>query len=142
MTATVDRAYQRGLHPVQAALLAGIIPLFLGATLSDIAYSSSYQVQWTNFASWLNAGGLAFGGLALLFAVIDLFRADRGGHPPRFYTLLLVATWILGFINALIHAKDAWASMPSGLILSGIVTVLACTATWVGFSGLRTGGAR
>ena len=141
MTVTVDRAYQRGLHPVQAALLAGIIPLFLGATLSDIAYSSSYQVQWTNFASWLNAGGLVFGGLALLFAVINLFRADRGGHP-RVYTLLLLATWILGFINALIHAKDAWASMPLGLILSGIVTVLACTATWVGFSGLRTGGAR
>ena len=141
VTVTVDRAYQRGLHPVEAALLAGIIPLFLGATLSDIAYSSSYQVQWTNFASWLNAGGLVFGGLALLFAVIDLFRADRRGHR-RAYALLLLATWILGFINALIHAKDAWASMPSGLILSGIVTVLACTATWVGFSGLRTGGAR
>ena len=141
MTVTLDRGHQRGLHPVQAALLAGIIPLFLGATLSDIAYSSSYQVQWTNFASWLNAGGLVFGGLALLFAVIDLFRADRRGHR-RVYTLLLLATWILGFINALIHAKDAWASMPSGLILSGIVTVLACTATWVGFSGLRTGGTR
>ena len=141
MAVTVDRAYQRGLHPVQAALLAGIIPLFLGATLSDIAYSSSYQVQWTNFASWLNAGGLVFGGLALLFAVINLFRADHGAHR-RVYALLLLATWILGFINALIYAKDAWASMPSGLILSGIVTVLACTATWVGFSGLRTGGAR
>ena len=138
---TVDRAYQRGLHPVQAALLAGIIPLFLGATLSDIAYSSSYQVQWTNFASWLNAGGLVFGALALLFAVIDLFRARRGGYA-RVCTLLLLVTWILGFINALIHARDAWASMPSGLILSGIVTVLACAATWVGFSGLRVGGAR
>ena len=115
--------------------------LYLGATLSDIAYSSSHQVQWTNFASWLIASGLVFGGFALLLAVIDLFRADRGGHP-RVYALLLLATWILGFINALTHAKDAFASMPSGLILSGIVTVLACTATWVGFAGLRAGGAR
>lgn len=141
VTVTVDRTYQRVLHPVHAALLAGTIPLFLGATLSDIAYSSSYQVQWTNFASWLIAGGLVFGGLALLCAVIDLFRADRGGRP-LVYVLLLLATWTLGFINALIHAKDAWASMPTGLILSGIVTVLACAATWVGFSGLRAGGSK
>ena len=141
MTASADRTFQWVLHPVHAVLLAGTIPLFLGATLSDIAYSSSYQVQWTNFASWLIAGGLVFGGLALLCAVIDLFRADRGGRR-LVYILLLLAAWILGFINALIHARDAWASMPTGLILSGIVTVLACAATWVGFSGLRAGGAR
>ena len=141
VSVTVDRTYQRVLHPIHAALVAGTIPLFLGAMLSDIAYSSSYQVQWTNFASWLIAGGLVFGGLALLCAVIDLFRADRGGRS-LVYIVLLLTTWILGFINALIHAKDAWGSMPIGLILSGIVTVLACVATWAGFSGVRAGGAK
>ena len=45
--------------------------------LSDIAYSTTYQVQWTNFASWLIVGGLAFGGVALLLAIIDLARAER-----------------------------------------------------------------
>ena len=141
VTVTVDRTYQRVVHPIHAALLAGTIPLFVGALLSDVAYSSSYQVQWTNFASWLIAGGLVFGGLALLCAVIDLFRADRGGRS-LVYILLLLATWILGFINALIHAKDAWGSMPTGLILSGIVAVLACAATWAGFSGVRAGGTK
>ncbi len=138
MTVTVDGTYQRVLHPVHATLLAGTIPLFLGATLSDIAYSSSYQIQWTNFASWLIAGGLVFGGLALLCAVIDLFHAHRGGRP-LVYMLLLLATWILGVVNVLIHAKDAWASIPTGLVLSLIVTVLAFAATWVGFFGLRAG---
>lgn len=142
MTATVDRTYQMTLHPVHAVLLAGTIPLFLGATLSDIAYSSSYQIQWTNFASWLIAGGLVFGGFALLCAIIDLFRAERRKGRPLVYLLLLLAAWILGFLNALIHAKDAWGSMPTGLILSVIVTVLVCAATWVGFSGLRVGGAK
>src|SRR3546814_2173755 len=43
--------HQRALRPMHAILLAGTVPLFLGAMLSDIAYASSYQVQWTNFAS-------------------------------------------------------------------------------------------
>ena len=141
MTATVDRNDSWALHPVHAVLLAGTIPLFLGAMLSDIAYASSFQVQWTNFASWLIAGGLVFGGLALLCALAGLFRADRG-RRRGLYVVLLLATWILGFVNALIHAKDAWGSMPAGLVVSVVVTVMACAATWLGFVGLRAGGAK
>lgn len=140
MESTVEVSHRRGLHPLHAVLLAGTIPLFLAAMLSDIAYSSSYQVQWSNFASWLIAGGLLFGGLALLWSVVDLFM-HRAGRP-LIYALLLLALWVIGFINALIHAKDAWAAMPAGLILSVIVVALACAATWIGFSSLRAGGAR
>lgn len=144
MSVTVERTHQRTLHwvhPLHAVMLAGTVPLFLGAMLSDIAYSATYQVQWTNFASWLIAGGLVFGAFAVVWAVIDLFHADRRGPRALLYALLVVATWVLGFVNLLIHAKDAWASMPGGLILSVIVLVLACAATWVGFSSLRVGGA-
>lgn len=142
MTATVDRTPQRGLHPIHAVLLAGTIPLFLGALLSDIAYSSSFEIQWNNFASWLIAGGLVLGGLVLLWAVVDLFRTDRSGKRTLVYLLVLLASWGLGFINALIHARDAWASMPTGLVLSVIVTVLFCVATGIGFARLDRGGAR
>lgn len=144
MSATVERMHQStlpGLHPAHAVLLAGTVPLFLGAMLSDIAYSASYEIQWNNFASWLIVGGLLFGGFALLWAIVDLFRADRRGGRLLVYLLLLLVTWILGFINALVHARDAWASMPSGLILSAIVVVLACAATWAGYSRLHAGGA-
>jgi uncharacterized membrane protein len=123
-------------------LLAGMLPLFLGALLSDIAYSQSYQVQWKNFASWLIPGGLVFGGFALLWALIELFRADRRGQRAITYVLVLLAAWVLGFINAFIHAKDAWASMPAALILSIIVAALAIAATWLGFATLRTGEVR
>ena len=140
MTTTVDRTYPRTLHPVHAILLAGTIPLFLGATLSDIAYAASYQIQWSNFASWLIAGALVFNGLALLCAIIGLFRADRREGRAVVYVLLLLATWVLGFINALVHARDAWAMMPTGLVLSVIVTLLACAATCAGFCGPRMGG--
>lgn len=142
MTTTADRMYLTTLHPVHAILLAGTIPLFLGATLSDIAYAMSYQIQWSNFASWLIAGALVFAGLALLCSIVGLFRADRRDARAVLYLLLLLATWVLGFLNALVHARDAWAVMPAGLVLSVIVTALACAATCIGFCGPRTGGAQ
>ena len=129
------------IHLLHAALLAGTVPLFLGAMLSDIAYAATYEIQWSNFASWLIAGGLVTGTLALLFAAIELLRANHAGLRPRAQVVLLLATWILGFINVLIHARDAWAVMPGGLVLSIIVAALACAATWSGFHTLRAGGA-
>ncbi|WP_408102173.1 DUF2231 domain-containing protein [Stutzerimonas sp. VN223-3] len=127
-------------NPLHGTLLAGTVPLFLGAMLSDIAYYRTYEIQWSNFSSWLIAGGLVFCGLAILFALVNLARATEKKGRPLVYLLLLLATWVLGFINALQHAKDAWAAMPSGLVLSVIVTVLACVATWIGLTNLRAGG--
>lgn len=138
-TATVERTYRSGLNPFHGLLLAGTFPLFLGAALSDYAYASSFHIQWSHFASWLIAGGLVFNGLALLCALIGLFRASRRGMAIVYFFLLLVA-WILGFINALIHARDAWGTMPTGFILSIVITVLALVATWIGFSRLGAGG--
>nr|WP_201754946.1 DUF2231 domain-containing protein [Pseudomonas soli] len=125
---------------MHATLLAGSVPLFLGALLSDIAYYQSYQIQWSNFAAWLIAGALLSSGLALLFALANLIRAPRKAGRPLLYVLLLLVTWVLGLVNAFEHAKDAWAVMPAGLVLSVVVTMLAILATWAGLTRLRTEG--
>lgn len=140
MTATARHHYRYTPHPLHAILLAGTVPLFLGALLSDIAYFRTYEIQWSNFSSWLIVGGLVFCGFALLFALVNLVRAAHKKGRPLVYFLLLLLAWVLGFINALEHAKDAWATMPSGLILSVIVTLLVCVAAWIGLSSLRDGG--
>lgn len=140
MTDTTTLTYRCTPGPLHATLLAGTVPLFLGALLSDIAYYQTYQIQWSNFAAWLIAGGLVFCGLAWLFALVNLLRADRKAGRPTLYFLLLLITWGLGLVNAFEHAKDAWAVMPSGLVLSAIVTLLACVTTWVGLTNLRSGG--
>lgn len=124
--------YVRTINPVQAVFLAGALPLYLGALLADWAYSATYEVQWTNFASWLIAGGLVFTGLALVWGIVDALRGRR-----RIAALLLAATFVVGFVNALVHAKDAWAAMPAGLILSAVVTVLALAAIVAGFAAPR-----
>lgn len=132
-------AYRYTPGPLHATLLAGTVPLFLGALLSDIAYGQTYQIQWANFASWLIAGGLVFAGFAFLFALVNLLRAERKAGQPTLYVLLLLATWVLGLVNAFQHAKDAYAMMPAGLVLSAIVLLLALASTW---TGLRSGGAQ
>lgn len=142
MTVTTTLTYRCTPGPLHATLLAGTVPLFLGALLSDIAYYQTYQIQWSNFAAWLIAGGLVFCGLAWLFALANLLRAEPKAGRPTVYFLLLLVTWALGLVNAFEHAKDAWAVMPSGLVLSAIVTLLACVTTWVGLTNLRSGGAQ
>jgi uncharacterized membrane protein len=100
---------------MHAILLFSALPLFLGALLSNWAYAASYQVQWTNFASWLIAGGLVIAGVALLWAVIDIWRS-RAARVRRgaLYLLLLTSTVVVAFVNSLVHAKDGWAAMPLG----------------------------
>ncbi|MGI8705469.1 MAG: DUF2231 domain-containing protein [Sphingomicrobium sp.] len=131
------------IHPVHAVLVSSALTLFLGALLSDWAYSTSYQVQWTNFASWLIAAALLFVGFALLWAIIDSLRADTGEKRHKWIHVgLLVATFVIGLINALVHSRDAWAAMPAGLILSIICVLLALAAVWTAFSSHRIGASR
>jgi len=125
---------RKPLHGLHVVLLAGTIPLFLTALLADIAYCVSYEMQWKNFSSWLLVGGLLFCGLTLLWALIERIRF--GWREPRGIVMfcLLLAAWILGFINELMHARDAWGSMPGAVVLSAIVAVLVVAATWAGLS--------
>lgn len=143
MTTTVARTWPRTLHPIHTLLLAGSVPLFWGALLSDIAYAISYEIQWTNFAAWLITGALVFNGLALLCAVVGWLRVERQLRDQRLrpwiYPLLLLAAWVLGFMNALVHAKDAWAAMPAGLIFSILVAVLISVSAWLGLAGRGCG---
>ncbi len=127
---------RRPLHPLHVLLLAGTVPLFLGVVLTDLAYFNTYEVQWKNFASWLLVGGLVFCGLTALCSLLALIPVGSRTRTAAVYLLLLFTAFVLGLINAFVHAGDAWASMPLGLILSVMVTVLVLAATWLGlFAG-------
>ncbi len=123
---------------MHAAITFSSLPLFVGALLSDWAYARTYEVQWTNFASWLVAGGVVMAILALLWAAADTvssrtWRDRRSG----IYLLLLLSTVVLGVINSLVHAKDAWAAMPAATVLSVIVVLLVAVASGIGLMAQR-----
>lgn len=126
------------IHPFHAAVLGGVFPLFLGALLADYAYWTTYEIQWANFAAWLLVGAMVMTTLALLCGVIGLIRGSR----RMIYVVVLAVTWVLGFMNCLYHARDAWAVMPAGLVMSVVLTLLALLATVLGLCSLRQGGVR
>jgi uncharacterized membrane protein len=129
---------QGPLAPLLVLLLAGSVPLFLGVLLSDIAYANSDQVQWKNFASWLNAGALLLSGLALLWSLIALIDPGRRRRRSMLSGMLLLAGWVLGFVNSLVHAKDAAATLPEGLVLAVLVFALVAAASWLGLRADRS----
>ncbi|ONG51076.1 hypothetical protein BKE38_16700 [Pseudoroseomonas deserti] len=131
------------LHPLHAILLGFPSSLFAGALLSDLAYQATFQVQWANFSAWLIAGGLLVGAFVLLWALVGFVRspAMRRGRAAL-YLAAIAAMWALGFINALVHAKDAFATMPEGLYLSAGTALLALFAAWIGYSGMPSREAR
>jgi uncharacterized membrane protein len=107
--------------------------------VTDLAYAMTFEVQWKNFASWLLVGALVFCGFAMVWALVDLVRlaADRSARRIV-YAAILVVLWVLGFLDSLVHAGDAWGSMPAGLILSAILVALALAATSIGFANYRS----
>ena len=125
------------IHPLHALLLAWPVALFPAALIADIAYCNTAEMQWSNFASWLIAGALLFGGLALLWAAIDAWRLRDGPAGPRrtWLFLLLLAMWIAGLVNAFHHAGDGWVSVgTTGILLSVLASVLALGAGWLAWA--------
>jgi uncharacterized membrane protein len=121
---------------VHALLVFSAFSLFLGALLSNWAYWATEQVQWTNFAAWLTAGGLVFAGLALAWALLE-HLARRRGRLALPYVLALAAGWLVGLVNALVLAKDGWAAMPAALWLSAVVLLLIAVSGGLGVANLR-----
>ena len=130
------RAVPRASATIHAILLGFITPLALAALLSDWRFSTTYEIQWLNMADWMVTGSLLGGGLALAWTLIERTVQRRWrDRPSGIALLLLVIFMIVQFINALTHAKDNYATMPMGLVLSLITTLIAIAAAW---TGLRT----
>lgn len=121
-------------HPVHGILSAYPLAFFTAAFVADIAYAKSAQMQWANFAVWLITGGLLMGVLAAIAGIVDalLYKGIRLQSWPHSVGVLLMM--ILALFNVFIHSRDGWTSVvPTGLILSAIVSVLALVTSWMGY---------
>lgn len=133
-----------GPHPLHAILLAFPLALFPAALAADITYLNTAEMQWSNFAAWLNAAALLFGGPVLLWALVNGVRLRRAPIHRRALTYLvaIAAMWMLGLINAFKHSGDGWSSVGTGgLILSLFSALLALAAGWIAFSVRSVGRA-
>jgi uncharacterized membrane protein len=104
---------------------------FVGALLTDLAYSGGAFLMWMNFSEWLIAAGLAFGVLAAIALMIEFFVNDviRAGAIGWSHLALFSVALIVELVNALVHTADGWtAVVPTGLVLSIVGAILALAA--------------
>lgn len=122
-------------QPIHGMLAAFPLTCFVGAFVTDVAYSRSAQMQWANFSVWLIAAGVAMGAAAALVGIVDaLVTRRRRRRSAAWHNLLTIFTFVIAIINGFIHSRDAWTSVvPTGLILSAITAILAIVTSWNGY---------
>ena len=124
-------------HPIHVILAAYPIACFTGAFATDIAYVETYEMMWADFSVWLITIGLVMGVLATIAGIVDylVHRRDRSRRSASPHTIGNALVLLLSLVNAFVHSRDAYTSvMPTGLILSGVVTVLVLVSSWLGSS--------
>lgn len=122
-------------HPLHAMLVPIPIACFIGALITDIVYTQTYDMQWATFSVWLLAAGL----VVALFAVITGMTDFVGDKRIRNIT----AAWvhgigngiasILAIINVFVHSRDGYtAVVPTGLTLSILTVAIMAVTAWLG----------
>ncbi len=109
------------------------VACFCCAFATDIAYASTADMLWADFSDWLLAVGMIMGVVAAVAGIGSLFARRRS--PVRRPVLPLALGGIvilaLGFLNNLVHSRDAWTSvMPEGIVLSGATVLVILLTAW------------
>jgi len=143
--ATASPGFTPVVRPLHGILSAYPLAFFTGALATDIIYARTAEMQWANFSIWLITGGLLTAALAAVAGIVDALRhrGRRRARLPWWHGVATVAMLVCALINAFVHSRDAWTSVvPTGLVLSAIVSVLALVTSWTGLTLMTRGEPR
>jgi uncharacterized membrane protein len=129
------RVVHRPMHPL---VIAFPLAAFLAGMIADIAYVDTLDTEWLNFADWLLAGAMILGVLAAIVGLIDLSRRSvRANRLLGPYAVLYAIAMIIGLFDNLVHSRDAYGVMPTGLTLSVLTVIVLTIASFLGALLLR-----
>lgn len=123
-----------GPSRVAIALYELLNPLPLGfftaAWIFDILYLKSFQIMWTDAASWLIAIGLVLAIVPRLINLVQVWFTQRplATAAVKIHFWLWLLAIVLAIFNAFVHSRDAYAVVPLGVILSSAVVALLLIA--------------
>ena len=133
-TVVIDR---HDRYPIHLLIAPFAIACLVGTLLTDIAYSSTANLMWARFSTWLVSAGAILAVLTAIAGLVDIF-ARRTRHRSASiwpYVIGTVVILILAILNMLMHTRDAWTSVvPWGLTLSVITAVVIALTAWLGWS--------
>jgi uncharacterized membrane protein len=121
------------LHPFLVSIGGSLL---IAAFPSDVMYSQTSLMQWSNASEWLIGTGLIFALLAAVALAVELLLG-RGLRISWIDFVLLAAAALLSLVNAFVHSRDAWTTVePEGIWLSGLSALLLLIVGLRGWSAL------
>jgi uncharacterized membrane protein len=101
---------------------------FVAALIFDIIYSETAVMLWDKGAAWLIVFGLLFAVIPRLVNLTQVWVTSRRAatHTDKLDFWLNLFGIVLAIVNAFVHSRDAYAVVPTGLMLSvGTVILLS-----------------
>ena len=121
-------------HPAQTkswlanAIFALLNPIpygfFVAALIFDAIYARSGEILWVKSSAWLITLGLLFAILPRLINLVHVcLPATRSASAEKVDFWLNLVAVLAAIANAFVHSRDAYGTMPAGLLLSILTTL-------------------
>lgn len=124
-----------GGHPIHPMLIPFPIAFLVGGFVTDLAYWYTLSAFWAHFSLWLIGAGFVTGIIAAAFGLIDFFTIERAREHSAGWIHFVgnAVVLVLAFITLLLRTADVeGAVLPSGLIVSAVITLLLVVTGWYG----------
>lgn len=122
-------------HPIHPMLIPFPIAFLVGGFVTDLVYWYTLSSFWASFSLWLIGAGFVTGVLAAAFGLIDFFTIERAREHSAGWIHFVgnAVVLVLAFITLLLRTADVeGAVLPSGVIVSGVITLLLVVTGWYG----------
>ena len=99
---------------------------FVAALIFDIIYSETAVMLWDKSAAWLIVFGLLFAVVPRLVNLTQVWITSRrtATRSDKLDFWLNLVAIVMAIVNAFVHSRDAFAVVPTGLMLSVCTVIL------------------
>ncbi|NJN86157.1 MAG: DUF2231 domain-containing protein [Leptolyngbyaceae cyanobacterium SL_7_1] len=122
-------------HPLHPVIVTFPVAFLVTVLATDAAYWLTDDGFWARMSFWLIAGGLVSGVVAAITGMLDFIRIGRVRERRAGWAHMVGNIGVLGLtlINFLLRLNNVeGAVLPTGLILSAVVSVLLGITGWYG----------
>ncbi len=128
MTALAQRQQSSLANSIYQLLNPIPFGFFVAALIFDVVYAQTAEMMWSKSAAWLITLGLFFAIIPRLINLVHVWipRGRTVLGAERIDFVLSLIGILAAIFNAFIHSRDAYAVVPTGMILSAVT--VACLA--------------
>lgn len=112
--------------------------LFVGTLVFDLTYAMTRNVFWGKGAAWLVTTALFFAIIPRVINLCHVWIFSRRTVPrvKKLDFWLNLLGIIAAIVNAFVHSRDAYAMVPTNVVLSAITVLLLSVGQFaLGFAG-------